>query len=88
MLVYAGIWLDTVFCKCLVFSAVSIEIPKYLGSSLSGVECRNTAGAKHRTGGWYYYDWLHGRVPLAVYTAGAEIEAPLSGSPAARFQGA
>ncbi len=48
MLVYAGIWPDTVFCKHLVFSAVSIEIPKYLGSSLSGVECRNTPGAQHR----------------------------------------
>jgi alpha-L-fucosidase len=40
MLVYAGIWLDTGFRKHLVLSAVSVEIPKYLGSSLSGVEFR------------------------------------------------
>jgi hypothetical protein len=68
MLVYAGIWQDTGFCKRPVFSAGSIEIPKYLGSSLSGVECRNTAGAQHRTGCWYHYDKLRGREPLAVYT--------------------
>jgi hypothetical protein len=27
---------------------VSVEIPKYLGSSLSGVECHSSSGAKHR----------------------------------------
>jgi len=48
MLVYAGIWLDTDFRKRLVLSAVSVEIPKYLGSSLSGVECRDKPGAQHR----------------------------------------
>ena len=81
MPVYAGIWSGTEFCKRLVFSAVSVEIPKYLGSSLQGVECRDTPGAQHRTECWYYYCWLHGRVPLAVYTAGAEIEASFPGSP-------
>ena len=48
MLVYAGIWLDTDFRKRLVLSTVSVEIPKYLGSSLEGVECRNTPGAQRR----------------------------------------
>jgi hypothetical protein len=31
-----------------LFSAVSIEIRKYLGSSLEGVECQLSSGAKHR----------------------------------------
>src|ERR1700756_893828 len=32
-----GIWPDTAFCKRAVFPVVSVEIPNYLGSSLSGV---------------------------------------------------
>src|ERR1035441_1417641 len=47
--VNAGICPDTGLFQDRVFSVVSDEIPKYLGSSLSGVECQNSSGAKHRS---------------------------------------
>jgi hypothetical protein len=43
-----GIGLDPGLSQDPAFSLLSAEIPKYLGSSLSGVECHNSSGAKHR----------------------------------------
>src|SRR6202035_37454 len=43
-----GIRPDTASFQDRVFSLVSAEIRKYLGSSLSEVECQLSSGAKHR----------------------------------------
>ena len=53
-----------------MFSLVSTEIRKYLGSSLSGVECQNSPGAKHRArtirklNDESCLDYLHNRLGL------------------------
>src|ERR1700686_4230835 len=44
-----GIRPDTAFLEDRAFSLVSAEAAKYLGSSLSGVKCQNSSGAKHRS---------------------------------------
>jgi hypothetical protein len=44
----------------------SIQIPKYLGSYLSGVECRDTPGAKHRTGTCGLHKGFRGRNSLGI----------------------
>ena len=50
-----------------MFSSVSIEIPKYLGSSLEGVECPNSPGAQHRTGCLPFLPlWTRPLQPLVV----------------------
>lgn len=48
----AGIWADTLVRRSLVFSWVTAEIPKFLGSYLAGMECRKysrraSAAASH-----------------------------------------
>src|ERR1017187_585418 len=47
-------------------SVVSIQIPKYLGSYLSGVECRDTPGAQHRTGTCGLHEGFRGRNSLGI----------------------
>src|ERR1017187_7238852 len=47
-------------------SVVSIQIPKYLGSYLSGVECRDKPGAQQRTGICGLHEGFRGRNSLGI----------------------
>src|SRR5580704_11411077 len=83
-----GIPADTVLFGSCFLSVVSVEIPKYLGSSLEGVECRNKPGAKHRMllpGTNYALGTASRRTPSRISTPPTDLPPLAAGSGASPF---